>query len=113
MSDKPIIIGIGDNGVSESIAKILAEKGLSLSDVIIIDPGKYKSKEELKNAIEEISGKPFVIEDLKSIEDLRDSKPKEKRFPKSPIKELKQFDVIDEKDDHPFSKFMKNKKKKW
>ena len=112
MTDKPIIIGAGIDSTSIHIAHLLAEKGLTANDVIIIDSSKHDSKEALKKAIEEASGKTVVIEDvMKMLEE-----PKEKVFQ---IHAQKRFDDMipikqsDVDKYHPFSKFMNNKRKKW
>ncbi|MEK6829812.1 MAG: hypothetical protein AABY15_06865 [Nanoarchaeota archaeon] len=112
MDDKPIIIGHGIDSLSMSVARLLASKGLSAHDVVIVDLAKHKSVEDIQKTIQEGTGKMIVIEDVEKM--LKEFEPKEV-FPIHARPEFKEIKITqaDVEKYHPFSKFMNNKRKKW
>ena len=117
MTDKPIepiLIGIGglEAGVSASIARILAERCLTLEDVIILDATSC-SREDIEIAFANGAGKTLIIEDVDKLlhnQNLRESVFKITATPRfeEPTITKKDLDGY-----HPFSKFTKDKRKKW
>lgn len=103
MNDKPIIVGSGLHAESKLIASFLASKSLTINDIIVIDTDTCKTQEDLKEAIDAARGtadKTTVINDVEKL--LKNVMP-------PPLTEI----IIQPEKGKPFSKFMKNKRKKW
>ncbi len=97
MEDKKIII-VGEPGIGHSkmLAQVLAEKGLTLDDIIVIDSTDTAKSLQERLTAERLEPEPMIIDDMN------------RQF----REEIENVDIsIYKKDAHPFSKFIG--KKKW
>lgn len=73
---KVAIVGMGSSGISTHIATILADKGISIDDVIVLNQEDIKDINKLKEIVKNApSGKVVLIDDVDFIL-TKDSLPK-------------------------------------
>lgn len=111
-SGEEVLLGTPGKGTSKWLEHILAEKGLSLSDVVVIDRETFSDNTSFVDAVKDACEKSNKLVFIENIDflfdqfDILDGKNTQMNIDELPMPKSIEPHKIDVNSGHPFKKFM-------